>query len=150
MFNPENWTPEAWMQFLQDNWVVVVVALVVIFVVLKLVKTVLKWVLALAIVLGVVAYGGYSIDDLAKIGTQVQAEAKDEIMKAMIGDISKAEYKDNGDGSYSIKTPNLELSGVPNTGEVKVKFRGVDAGTWKMEGAVRDLVVQARAAAAKK
>jgi hypothetical protein len=147
MFKPETWTTDAWLQFLQDHWIVVVAAVVVIFVIMKLVKTVLKWLLVAAIIVGVVAYGGYSIKDLAAIGTKVEAEAKNQAIKAMAGEVSKAEYKDNGDGSYTVKTPNLELNGVPNSGEVTVKYRGVSLGTWKVEGAVRTLIEQARASA---
>jgi hypothetical protein len=147
MFNPESWTPDAWIQFLRDHWVVVAAAIVVIFVIMRLVKTVLKWLLIAAIIVGVVAYGGYSIDDLAALGTKVESEAKDQAIKAMAGEVTKAEYKDNGDGSYTITTPNLELNGVPNSGEVTVKYRGVSLGTWKVEGAVRTLIEQARASA---
>ncbi|MBW5447263.1 hypothetical protein GE107_14500 [Cohnella sp. CFH 77786] len=145
MFNPESWTPEAWMQFLQDHWIVVAAAVVVVIVVMKVVKTVLKWVLAAAIIFGVVAYGGYSIDDLAAIGTKVETETKDAILKAALDEASKAKYSDNGDGSYTIQTPNLELTGVPNSGEVKISFHGVPAGTWKVEGPIRTLIEKARA-----
>lgn len=145
--NPESWTQDAWMQFLQDNWLILAVAVVAIFVIVKLVKTVVKWLLVAGILIAIFVYGGYSIDDLSTIGSKIQSEARDQAIKAMTGEISQAEYKDNGDGSYTIKTPTLELSGVPNSGEVSVKYQGVSLGTWKMEGAVRELVVQAREAA---
>lgn len=48
---------DAWLQFIQDNWVIVAVAIVAIFIVMKLVKTVLKWILVAAIVIGIVTYG---------------------------------------------------------------------------------------------
>jgi hypothetical protein len=147
MFKPESWTPDAWLQFLQDHWLVVAIAIIVIFVVLKVVKTVFKWLLVAAIIVGIIAYGGYSIDDLAAIGTKVETAAKDEILKTAAQEASKAEYKDNGDGSYSIKTPNLELKGVPNSGEVTIHFHGVPAGTWNVEGPIRALIEQARASA---
>lgn len=149
MFNPESWTPDAWMQFLKDHWIVVAAAIVVIFVIMKLVQTVVKWLLIAAIIVGVAVYGGYSIDDLSAIGSKVEATAKDQAIKAMAGEVSKAEYKDNGDGSYTIKTPNLELNGVPNSGEVSVKYQGLSLGKWKVEGAVRTLIEQSRAAAKK-
>jgi hypothetical protein len=144
-----SWTPDAWLQFLKDHWVVVVVAILAIFVISKVVKTVLKWVLIAAILFGIVAYGGYSIKDLGAIGTKISSEAKDQAIKAMAGEAEKAKYKDNADGTYTITTPNLELTGVPNSGKVEVKFHGVSLGTWNMEGAVRDLVVTARASSKK-
>jgi hypothetical protein len=138
---------DVWIQFLKDHWVVVAIAIVAIFVVLRLMKTVLKWVLVAAIIMGIVTYGGYSIDDLSAIGTKVTEEAKDQAIKAMAGEASDAKYVNNADGSYSITTKNLELNGVPNSGEVTVKLKGISLGTWKMEGAVRDFVVNARASA---
>ena len=142
---------DAWLQFAQDHWVVIAIAIVAIFVVVKAVKTVLKWILVAAILIGIVTYGGYSIDDVKEIGGKVKdeltSEAKDQAIKAMAGEASSATYVDNADGSYSIKSTNLELNGVPNSGEVIVKFHGAPLGTWKMEGAVKEFVVQARAAA---
>jgi hypothetical protein len=153
-----NFDTDAWVQFAQDHWVIVAVAIVAIFVIVKLVKTVLKWVLIAAIIIGIVAYGGYSIDDLGDVGSKVTeeigvigdkvtAELKDQAIKSMAGEASEATYINNDDGSYSIKSTNLELTGVPNSGEITVKFHGQSLGTWKMEGAVRDYVVKARASA---
>ena len=139
--------PEAWKQFATDHWILIVIAVVALFVILNVVKTVLKWVLAIAIIAGVVIYGGYSISDLKEIGGQVvetaTAAVKDEASKAMAEEAKKATYTLNPDGTYLVKSPNLELSGKPNSGEVDVKFRGVSLGTWKMEGAVRDFVTTA-------
>ena len=142
-----NLDTDAWLTFLQDNWIVIAVAIVAILVVIKLVKTVLKWVLVAAIVVGIVTYGGITIDDIKEVGSKVSEEAKDQAIKAMAGEASEAVYTANADGSFTIATENLELSGVPNSGEVSVKLRGISLGTWKMEGEVRDFVVKARAAA---
>lgn len=153
-----NFDADAWIQFLKDNWVIVAIAIVAIFVIMKVVKTILKWVLVAIIIIAIVTYGGYSIDDigdiknkvtdeLGAIGDKVSAEVKDQAIKAMAGEASEATYVNNEDGTYSITTTNLELKGTPNTGEVTVSFRGAPLGTWKLEGAVRDFVVQARASA---
>jgi hypothetical protein len=153
-----NLNTDAWIQFLQDHWVVVVIAIVAIFVIMKVVKTVFKWVLVAAIIIGIVTYGGYSIDDLGSIGSKVSNElgvigekvtdeVRDQAIKAMVGEASEATYVNNEDGSYSIKSTNLELMGIPNSGEVTVKFHGASLGTWPLEGAVREFVVQARASA---
>lgn len=147
MWNPETWTAEAWTQFLQEHWYIIVAALVIILLVVKLVKTVLKWLLVAVIVVGVVFYSGYSLDDLTTAASQASAVAKDEVIKAIAGEADKAQYETNEDGSYTIKTPSLELSGFPNSDEVKVKLGGVPLGTWKLDGEVRDFVNEARAAA---
>lgn len=140
-----NLDTDAWLTFLQDNWIVIAAAIVAILIVLKVVKTVLKWVLVAAIVIGIVTYGGITVEDIKEVGTKVTSEAKDQAIKAMAGEASEAAYKVNSDGSYTITTKNLELNGVPNSGEVSVKLGGISLGTWKMEGEVRDFVVKARA-----
>jgi len=147
MWNPETWTADAWTQFFQEHWFVIVAAIVVILLVVKLVKTVIKWLLIAAIVVGVVFYSGYNLDDLTTAASQASAVAKDQVIKALAGEAKDAEYTDNADGSYTIKTPSLELSGFPNSGEIAVKMGGVSVGTWKLEGEIREFVIQARAAA---
>ncbi|MBB6730721.1 hypothetical protein [Cohnella zeiphila] len=137
---------DAWKQFATDHWVLIVVAVIVLIVVINVVKTLLKWVLVAAIVVGLAVYGGYSVNDLKEVGSKVTADLKDEAVKAMAGEASQATYKLNGDGTFTVTTPNLELSGVPNSGKVNVKFRGVSLGSWSMDGAVRELVAQAREA----
>jgi hypothetical protein len=135
---------DAWLQFLQDHWLVVAAAILGIVVVVKLVKTVLKWVLVAAIVVGIATYGGYTVDDLKSVGSKVTEQLQDQAIKSMAGEAAQATYEHKDDGSFTIKTPSLELTGVPNSGEVDVKLHGVSLGTWKMEGAVRDFVVKAR------
>jgi len=158
MWSPESWTMEAWTQFFQENWLVIVLAIVVILIVIKAVKTVLKWVLVAAIVLGLVAYGGYSIDDLSAlrdriedstkdIRTQIEEGTKEAILRAALDEAAKAEYVLEEGGRYVIKTPNLELSGAVGSDEVTIKFRGVPAGTWKIEGPIRTLIEQAQTTA---
>lgn len=153
-----NFDTDAWIQFAQDHWMVIAIAIVAIFLIMKLVKTVMKWVLVAVIIIGIVTYGGISVDDLKEattkvteelgdIGGKVSAELKDQAIKAMAGEASEATYVDNADGTYSITSKNVEMTGTPNTGEVTVKFKGQSLGTWKMEGAVREFVVQARASA---
>lgn len=86
-------------------------------------------------------------DELGAIGSKVTEELKEQAFKAMAGEASEATYVDNEDGSYSIKSTSIELTGIPNSGEVTVKFHGQSLGTLKMEDAVREFVVQARASA---
>ena len=58
-------------------------------------------------------------DELGTIGEKVTDEVKDQAIKAMAGEASEATYTDNEDGTYSIKSTNIELTGIPNSGEVR-------------------------------
>ncbi|MEF3303618.1 hypothetical protein [Paenibacillus sp. GYB003] len=118
--------------FLQDRWLVVLVALVVLFVVIKIVKTVLKWVLVLAIVAGLIYYGSTYTEQLKDIGENVAATAKEAVgdlkEKAIQGLAGKdAAYKDNGDGTYTVTAGGIRLDGRNGSDKVKITIAGVSA-----------------------
>ncbi len=137
---------EAWKQFAIDHWVLIAVAIVALVIVVNVVKTLMKWVLVAAIVIGVAVYGGYSVNDLKEVGSKVSSAILDDAISAMAGEAKDAKYTLNEDGTYTVETKNITLSGVANSGEVKVTYRGVTFPTVPLEGAVREFVVQAREA----
>ncbi|MDF2714648.1 MAG: hypothetical protein K0R28_1573 [Paenibacillus sp.] len=118
--------------FLQDRWLVVVIAIIALFVVIKIVKTVLKWILVLAIVAGLIYYGSTYTDQLKDIGENVAATAKEAVAdlkeKALQGLAGKdAKYKDNGDGTYTITSGSIRLDGKSGSDKVKITIAGVSA-----------------------
>ncbi|MBB6632724.1 hypothetical protein [Cohnella thailandensis] len=144
---------EAWKQFATDHWVVIAIALVAILVVVNVVKTVAKWALAAVIVIAVLVYGGYSVNDLKEVGSKVSevgskatAALLDEAITSMAGEAKDAEYTLNEDGSYTVKTKSITLSGIANSGKVKVTYKGVTFPEVPLDGAVREFVVAAREA----
>jgi hypothetical protein len=137
---------EAWKQFAIDHWIVIAVAIVALVIIVNVVKTLMKWVLVAAIVIGVMVYGGYSVNDLKEVGSKVSSALLDEAITAMAGEAKEAKYTLNDDGTYTVTTKNITLSGVPNSGEVKITYRGVTFPAVPLEGAVREFVVQAREA----
>lgn len=120
------------LTFLQDRWLVVLIALVVLFVVVKIVKTVLKWVIVLAIVAGLIYYGSTYTDKLKDIGENVAATAKEAVSdlkeKAVQGLAGKdATYKDNGDGTYTVTSGGIRLDGRSGSDKIKITIAGVSA-----------------------
>lgn len=140
---------ETWKQFLTDHWYVIVIALLALFIVIKIVKTVVKWVIVAAIVVGLLLYSGYTLDDLSvdnlrAIGTQAVETLKAQAVEAMAGEVSEAAYTDHGDGTYTVKTDSLELNGKLGESEVAVKFNGAPLGTWKIDEAIAALIDTAK------
>ena len=89
---------ETWKQFLTDRWYVLVIALIALLIVIKIVKTVVKWLLVAVIVIGVLLYSGYSLEDLrvdklkelgAQITEQAAAALKREALEAMAGEAGR-------------------------------------------------------------
>ncbi|GFN31219.1 hypothetical protein [Paenibacillus xylaniclasticus] len=139
-----NYDSETWQTFLQDNWLVLALALVALFIVIRIVKTFVKWALVAVIVIGVVTYSGYTLDDVKSLGTKVTESVKQEAIAAMAGEAKDATYTANSDGSFTVKTSNLELTGKPGDAEVEVKFRGAKIGSLKIDDAIRTLIDTAK------
>lgn len=140
---------ETWLQFLQDRWFVIAIVLVVLWIVIRVVKTVIKWAIVAVIVIGLLLYSGYSLQDLSlsnlkEIGSQIADTAKKEAVSAMIGEAGDATFTDHGDGTYTIKTESLEMKGKTNDTEVSVTFRGIQLGSWKIDDTIRSLIDQAQ------
>ena len=136
---------ETWKQYLTDHWYVPALALAALLIVIRIVKTVVKWALVAVILVGTLLYSGYTLDDLSvdnlkSIGTQAVESLKQEAVAAMAGEASAATYTDNGDGTFTVKTASLELTGKPGAGEVTVSFKGAPLGTWKIDDAIAGLI----------
>jgi hypothetical protein len=134
--------------FVQDRWVVVLVAVVALIVVVKIVKTVLKWVIVLAIVAGLIYYGVSYTDQLKKIGENVQSGAmetagriKEEALKTLVGkDVS---YKTNPDGSFVVEGKSVRLEGKPGSDKVKLTVSGVSVEV-SIDDAIRNVIEAAK------
>lgn len=135
---------ETWKTFFEDNWLILALALVALFVIIGIVRTFVKWALVAIIIIGVVAYSGYSLEDVKSLGDKVADSVKQEAITAMAGEASEATYSKNDDGSFTVKTDNLELTGKPNADEVEVKFRGTKIGSWKIDDTIRTLIDSAK------
>lgn len=137
-----DWT--TWSQFFKENWIVLAVALVILLAVIGIVKTVAKWALVAVIVIGIVVYSGYSLQDLKDLGTKVTDSVKEQAVNAMVGEAQDATYTNNGDGTYTVKTKNIELTGSVGGSEVAVSYRGTPLGTWKIDGTIQELIDRAK------
>lgn len=131
---------QVWTDFLQQNWLVIVIALVVLFIVLNLVKTMVKWVLAIVIVAGLLIYSGISIEKIGEVVTTVKDETvdtlKSEAMNMMLKEAKDAKYTQNKDGAYTITTPNMSMKGETGSETVEVIFKGVSLGDWKVNDTI--------------
>lgn len=139
---------QVWSEFLKQNWLVIVVALVILFLVLNFVKTVIKWVLVLVIAGAVIVYSGITLNDIGEAVTTVKDQAisvsKTEALNMMKNEAKEATLSQNSDGTYTIKTPNLEVTGETGNDKVKVTFRGVSLGEWSMNDTLEAFISEAK------
>jgi hypothetical protein len=119
---------DQWIVFLQDKWMLVIVAIVVLFLVMKLVKTFVKWVIVIAVIAFGLYYGSNyagKLGDLkTTLGNAVVGEAKQQLTNAIVGEGKNAAYKKNADGSFTVSTKNIKLEGKPGSDQAKVTFLG--------------------------
>jgi hypothetical protein len=122
---------DQWSAFIQDKWLLIIVAIVVLFLVMKLVKTFVKWVVVLAIIAAVIYYGSTYAGGLSglsglktTLGNAVADEAKQQITSAIVGEGKNADYVKHSDGSYTIHTKNIQLDGKPGSNDAEVSFMG--------------------------
>lgn len=135
---------DTWTAFFKEHWLVLVIALIVLFIIVRIVKTFLKWAIVAAIVLGIVVYSGYSMDDLKEIGSKVADTVKQEAVNAMVGEAKDAAFVTNADGTFTVKTKNVELTGEPGANEVAISFRGTELGKWELDSTIQAFIDQAK------
>lgn len=138
-----------WVDYVKQNWLIIVVALVALLLIANLVKTVAKWVLILVIVAFLVVYSGISLNDIGKAVTTVKDETMstmtNEALNLMTNEAKDAKFKQNADGTFVITTPNLEVSGSADSDKVKVSLHGVALGEWSRSKALDTFIQQAKA-----
>lgn len=142
---------ETWKQFISENWYILVIALLALLLIIKIVKTVLKWALVAAIIIGVLLYSGYTLDDLnvdklKSIGEQAAANLKREALEVLAGESTDAVYTADEDGSFTVQTDSLVIKGRIGEDEVTVTYHGAPLGRWKVDDTISSLINQAKAA----
>lgn len=139
---------QVWSDFLQQNWLVIVIALIVLFVVLNLVKTMVKWALVIIIVVAVVVYSGVSLEKIKDVVNDVKTETVDtvktEATNLMMKEAKEAKYAADAAGNFTITSPNLELKGQKGQDKVEVSLRGVSLGQWKISDTVQSFIAQSK------
>lgn len=127
-------------------------------IVLKVMKTMVKWAIIVVVAVGLIVYSGYSLDDvktlstsimtsgieeLKEIGAKVADSAKEEAINAMIGEAASATYTKEPDGTFTVKTSSITLTGKEGSEEVSISVKGAPAFTVKSSDVVKKFIEQA-------
>lgn len=156
-FSGYDW--DTWAAFIMEKWYVIVIALVVVLIVVNLVKTVAKWGIILLVVLGLIMYSGYSLDDiknistgfvssgldeLKEIGSKVADGVKQDAIDAMVKEANSASYKAADDGSFTVSTDSIVVTGTTGSDEVAISLHGAPAFKVKTTDVVKQFIEQAK------
>lgn len=144
-FFQKNW------ELVQHNWLYILIGLVVLFVLLNVVKTLVKWLIIVVIVVALLIYSGISLDQVRNTVTHVKDGAvgtlKNEALDMMVKEAKDAQYTSNIDGTFSVTSSNLEVTGRSDSDTVKVSFRGIPLGEWDMSDKVKQFIQSAKSGA---
>lgn len=139
---------QVWSEFFRQNWLIILVSLIILFLVINLVKTVIKWLIVIIIVAAVFIYSGISIDQIrdtvTSVTDQTVSAVRDQALNAMAAEAKDAKFIQNGDGTYTVKSDNIEIVGTPGKGKVSVVFRGVSLGEWDINSTIQSVITQAK------
>ncbi|MNP56342.1 hypothetical protein D3C76_1510620 [compost metagenome] len=69
---------------------------------------------------------------------------KKEAQEVMLKEAQDAKYTSNGDGTFTITTPNIEVKGTTGEDKVEVTFRGVSLGKWSITDTTQTFIEEAR------
>ncbi|WP_138495251.1 hypothetical protein [Paenibacillus pinistramenti] len=144
----QSWDYQVWVDYFKQNWLIIVVALVALFLVANLVKTVIKWVLILIIAAFLIVYSGVTLNDIGQAVSTVKDQTvdtmKSEALNLMKNEAKEAAFTQNPDGSFTIKTPNLEVTGESGSDKVKVSLHGVSLGEWSRSDTLEAFIQEAK------
>jgi len=140
---------EVWIEFVRQNWLILLIALVAVLLVINVVKTMIKWAIAIVIVVALIVYSGVSLDQIQNTVTSVKDEAvaklQGEALKMLKDEAAEATFKRGESGSFVVQTTSLKLEGKPNATSVEVTYRGVSLGEWERGEQVNALIRAAQA-----
>lgn len=156
-FSGYDW--DTWVAFIMERWYVILIALIIVLIVVNVVKTVAKWGIILIVVLGLIMYSGYSLDDiknistglvssgieeLKEIGSKVSDSVKQEALDKMVQEADKATYHVEKDGTFTITTNSIVLTGAAGQDEVEISVKGAPAFKVKANEVVTQFIEQAK------
>jgi len=154
-----NYEWETWLTFIQERWYVLVIGLIIVLIVVNVVKTVAKWGIILLVVLALIMYSGYSLEDvknisaglvtsgieeLKEIGTKVADNVKQDAINAMVAEAGSASYTAGEGGSFTIKTETLTVIGQQGSDEVSISVKGAPAFKVKSNDVIDSFIAQAQ------
>ncbi|CCQ95186.1 conserved hypothetical protein [[Clostridium] ultunense Esp] len=115
---------EAWLLFIKENfWGLLIVAIGLI-IVLSIVKTMVKWVIVILVLAGVFLYGANFVGNIQDFGKQAVQYTKEQAVKLLIEEAKRAEYTLNKDGTYTIRSDRITLSGKIGSSEATLSILG--------------------------
>lgn|SRR5690625_3923091 len=119
-----DYTMETLISFLQERWLVVLLAVIALIIIIKVVQTVFKWLVVALIVIGLIFYGAHYSEQLQDMSDKIKDYTLSEINELIERETESANYEEKANGTYVIQSKNMTLEGTNGSDQVKVIIKG--------------------------
>lgn len=110
--------------FAEEQWWVILIALIVLIIVIKVVKTIIKWLIVAVIVIVLVLYG-LNYEPIQNAVGKVAEYSLDLAFDLMSGEANEAVYEVNEDGTFTVTSKSIRLTGSLDSDKVTVYVNNV-------------------------
>jgi hypothetical protein len=116
------------LNFVEQQWLYVIIALVAVVLVIKIFKSVFRWLIILAIGAALIYFAtNYEDGKLLETGKQLVQQAadytKEQAVDGLINEVKDARYTLNADGTYEVKTSNFALKGTVASTDAVIVYK---------------------------
>lgn len=138
------------LAFVQEQWWVILIAAVVLIIIIKVVKALVKWAIVAAVIIALVLYGlNYepfqeAVDHVVDTVVESSLNAA---FQAMTGEAEDAEYEVNEDGTFTVQSKSIKLTGSTGSDKVTIYLHGVMIGEVPISSVIETYIETARSAA---
>jgi hypothetical protein len=108
-----------------EKWWMILIAIVSIYVVMKIAKSFLKWAIIIGIIVLFAMYGTHYKALIHDVKDKVWTIVEDRAFSAMKKDMDTATYALNKDGTFTVQTNQITISGKPTGQTVKLTYKGI-------------------------
>lgn len=136
--------------FVQEQWWVILIAAVVLLIIIKVVKALVKWAIVAVVIIGLVLYGlNYeplqeAVDSVVDSVVETSLNAA---FQAMTGEAEDAEYEVNEDGTFTVQSKSIKLTGRTDSDKVTIYLHGVMIAEVPISSVIESYIETARSAA---
>lgn len=138
-----DWSWEHLMAFAQEKWWLILIAVIVVAIIVKVVKTIIKWALIAIIVIGLFVYG-MNYEPIKDAINQIAEHSLDVAFELMAGEAQEATYTINDDGTFTVESSSIRISGAADSDKVTIYLRGVRLGEVSITSAIESYIEMAR------
>jgi len=138
-----DWSWEHLTAFVEEQWWVILIAAIILIIVIKVVKALVKWLIVAAILVGLFLYG-MNYEPIREVMDSVAETSLDTAFELMTGEAEEATYTVNDDGTYTVESKSIKVTGTMESDKVKVYLLGLEVAEINLTDTIKAYIEAAR------